>query len=94
VARQTTFILMNEHSPKGRESKVHRDSWRVSAQPFFVVGRRQDNRSTPMKKRRASATLLEFSTRRERVVYFTCRAQCEACDAAVRPRPTAADRRP
>jgi hypothetical protein len=37
---------MSEHSPNGRESKVHRDSWRVSAQPFFAVGRRQDNRST------------------------------------------------
>jgi hypothetical protein len=38
--------LIHEHSPKGRESKVHRDSWRVSAQPFFAVEKRQDNRST------------------------------------------------
>jgi hypothetical protein len=40
---------MHKHSPKGGESKVHRDPWRVSAQPFFAVGKRQDNRST-MKK--------------------------------------------
>jgi hypothetical protein len=77
---------------------------RMRAQPclakrFRAIGdeQRQDVEAPNVKKRREIATLLcccKCYTRLKRVVYFTCRAECEACDAAVRPRPTAAGRRP
>ncbi len=56
--------------------------------------RKKGKAAAQNKKRRAKRDAFHDSARRRRVVYFTCRAECAACGAAVRPRPTATGRRP
>jgi hypothetical protein len=82
----------------------HRGSARVVALPCLakpvcaVSDEQRQDVGTPNEKSAAKSRRFycccKCYTRLKRVVYFTCRAECEASGAAVRRRPTAADRRP
>ena len=79
------------------EGTKDRRGRRVIEAPGTSNERKRKAKRSAAQKQKAPRKTRRFCVdyaRRRRVVYFTCRAECAACGAAVRPRPTAADRRP